>query len=343
MEGDLRRIAAAPLPWESLRDASVIVSGAAGFIPACLIELLLHLNEERDLRVRVTGLVRDARRATSRFGAQRPGLILLEQDLSCALSPEVAARPADIVIHAASPASPARFGPDPVGTLLPNVVGTHHLLELARERGARGFLFVSSSEVYGRVPPEALPLRESFAGGELDPLAPRSCYAEAKRMGETMCAAWRRQHGVPAVIVRPFHVYGPGMPLRDGRVFSDFVADIVERRPLTMRGDGTAVRSFCYLADAVAGCFTALLAGAPGEAYNVGHPGAVASVRELAARLVALFPARGLSIERAAPPPGALPSPVARLTPDIAKLGARGWAPALGLEEGFRRTVESFA
>lgn len=344
---DLSRIAGAPLPWDALAGRTVVVSGAGGFLAAALVEALLGAAAGPAPGLKIIGLVRDPAKAAARFSpdAARRGLALVAQDLARPLSPAAAATAADFIVHAASHATPSRFGPDPVGTLLPNVEGTRGLLDLARERGTRGFLFVSTSEVYGRVPPAAQPIKESTVGGLLDPLHVRSCYAESKRMGETMCAAWTHQFGVPARVVRPFHVYGPGMPLRDGRVFSDFVADVVERRPLVMKSDGSAVRSYCYLADAVAGMLAALLRGAPGEAYNVGHPGAVASVGELADRLVALFPDRGLTVQRApAPdaPTGYLPSPIARSVPDVAKLSALGWAPVHGIEAGFRRTVEAF-
>jgi len=345
---DLRQIGSTPLPWGELNGANVLISGAGGVIASCLVDTLLFLNREHDLKIRVTGLVRDPKRVAARFGpsAADDGLELLTQDLACDLSEDVKARRFDFLIHAASHATPSRFGPDPVGTLLPNVIGTRNLLELARDQQARGVLFLSSGEVYGQLPAEALPIAETAQGGLLDPLAVRSCYAESKRVAETMCIAWHHQHGVEARIARLFHTYGPTMPLRDGRVFSDFVADLVERRNLVMKSDGKAVRSYCYLADTVAGCFTVLLMGASGQAYNVGNPQTVVSVSELAERLVGLFPAWGLSVDRVTDSPegsrGYLPSPMAQSFPDVTKLSGLGWAAKHSLESGFKRTVESF-
>ena len=120
----------------------------------------------------------------------------------------------------------------------------------------------------------------------------RSCYAEGKRLGETMCASWWHQHRVAAMIARPFHTYGPGMRLDDGRVFADFVADVLARRPIRMASDGSARRAFCYVADAVAGFFAVLLMGEPGQAYNVGNERGETSIRDLAQLLVGMFPAR---------------------------------------------------
>jgi nucleoside-diphosphate-sugar epimerase len=251
--------------------------------------------------------------------------------------------PVDYIIHAASQASPKYYGQDPVGTLSANVFGTHHLLRLAREKRSRGFLFFSSAEVYGEVNPRQIPCPESVYGS-VDPMQVRSCYAESKRLGETLCVAWAHQHGVPARIVRPFHTYGPGMALDDGRVFSDFVADVAAGRDIIMRSDGTAVRAYCYLADAVAGYFTVLLKGQNGQAYNVGNNRAEASVLELAKRLVALYPEKNLKVIQVAEPPrpGYLASKVSRVSPDTTKIEALGWRPVHSLESGFRRTIHSF-
>jgi nucleoside-diphosphate-sugar epimerase len=289
----------------------------------------------------VVGLVRSGERGARRFAAHagRSDLRLVEHDVSRPLALD---EPVDFVVHAASQASPRYYGSDPVGTLLPNVLGTQWLLELARERGARGFLFFSSGEVYGEVPADRIPTGEGDYG-YVDPTAVRSCYAESKRMGETMCASWAHQHGVRATIVRPFHTYGPGMALDDGRVYADFVADVVARRDIRMRSDGLATRAFCYLADATAGFFTVLLRGEAGVAYNVGNEGAEVSIRDLAQLVAGLFPERGLQVVFDAPPAGGyLKSPLTRNCPDTTRVRALGWSASTPLDAGFRRTVWSY-
>ena len=159
---------------------------------------------------------------------------LLVQDVC---EPVALDEPIHFIVHAASQASPKYYGTDPVGTLSANVLGTYHLLNLAATHRVEAFLFFSSGEVYGQVAPERIPIRETDYG-YLDPTDVRSCYGESKRMGETMCVAWAHQFGVPAKIVRPFHTYGPGMRLDDGRVFADFVADIVHDRDIVLKSDG---------------------------------------------------------------------------------------------------------
>jgi len=337
---DLAHILAAPLPWERLAGRAVLVSGAAGFIPAYMVETVLALNPRLPRPARVIALVRDRVRAESRFAEYRGrnDLVLLEQDVRV---PPPADVRADLIVHAASPSSPKYYGQDPDGTVAANVDGTRNLLDLAARAGAQSFLYLSSSEVYGRLAAADGLAEDQF--GPLDPTEPRSVYAESKRMGETICAGAARR-GVPATIVRPFHTYGPGLRLDDGRVFADLVSDVVHRRPLTLRSDGSARRAFCYLADAVAGFWTVLFRGEPGRAYNVGDPAGEISVRGLAELLVGLFPERELAVRVQGRPSGDayLASAVERSCPDISRVRALGWQPATPLAEGFRRTVRSF-
>ena len=327
VQEDLATILRADLPWERDWTARRFWSLAqTAFCPAYLVEALLLRNEQLGrTATQVIGLVRSEERARRRFlhYAGREDLRFLVQDVS---EPVKINEKVDIIVHAASQASPKHYGTDPVGTLSANVLGTYHLLQFARKHGTERFLFFSSSEVYG----------------QSDPTQVRSCYGESKRMGETMCAAWHHQHGVPAVIVRPFHTYGPGMALDDGRVFADFVADIVAGRDIVMKSDGQARRAFCYLADATAGFFTVLLKGQLGQAYDIGNNRAETSILELAQRLAALFPEKGLQVVPQALPPGYLPSATARSCPDITQAGNLGWQPATTIEDGFSRTVRSF-
>jgi nucleoside-diphosphate-sugar epimerase len=342
VSADLAKITHASLPFDAFDGATVLVTGANGFLPAYMVEALLLRNEtSRGRKTTVVGLVRNAKKACERFSRYlgHPDLRLLVQDVS---QPIQVDGPLDYIVHAASQASPKYYGVDPAGTLLANSLGTHNILELARAKNARGVLYFSSAEVYGNLPAAESPIPES-AVGKLDPLAPRSCYAEGKRFGESLCAAWHRQYGVRVKIVRPFHTYGPGMAADDGRVFSDFVADVVAGRDIMMKSDGRAVRAYCYLADATLGFFTALLLGADGEAYNVGNLSAEASVLELADMLVGLNPRAGLRVIRSeVPNANYSPSQIERCAPNTSKLEALGWRATTSLADGFRRTIESF-
>lgn len=339
---DLAEITSAQLPWDDFSGATILVTGAAGFLPAYMVETLLHLNEHRLAKpAKVIALVRNLDRARLHFAhhLHREDFQIVAQDVSAPLTIEAKL---DYIVHAASQASPVYYRTDPVGTLSPNVMGTHHLLSAAQRDGSRGFLYFSSGEIYGVVPPGSGAIAENV-GGWLDPTDLRSCYGESKRMGETMCVAWSRQFSVPTRIARPFHTYGPGMKLDDGRVFADFVRDILKGGPIVLNSDGSARRSFCYLADATIGFFTVLLKGANGEAYNVANPGGECSISELADRLAAAYSEQGMTVERRARLDASyMPSPILSTKPDIAKAMALGWEPRYGIEEGFRRTVDSY-
>lgn len=341
VEEDLREILAIELDWARFRGKTILITGAAGFLPAYMAEALLYLNETTACNCRIIGLVRDMAKAHTRFSfySGRTDLLLIKGDISEPLPP---VEKCDFIIHAASQASPRFYGSDPVGTMTANLIGSYHLLELARRWKSDGFLFFSSGEVYGQMPGEKIPTRESDYGF-IDILNPRSCYAESKRAAETMAVSYYQQFQVPCTIVRPFHVYGPGMALNDGRVFADFVNDIVNRRNIVLRSDGKAVRAFCYLADGVKAFFTILLKGQPGLAYNAGNPGEAISVGDLADTLVTLFPKWKLRVERIGQlAKGYLPSPVPISVPNVDRLTALGWHARHSVREGFTRTVRYF-
>lgn len=342
VEEDISKILAAPLSWSQLDGASLLITGAAGFLPSYMVETILARNE-RSGRVptRVVGLVRNLERARKRFAAyaERGDLELIEHDV-VTQPPRIEG--IDFIIHAASQASPKFYRTDPVGTILANTLGTEHMLQLAARTHASAFLFFSSGDVYGPLPTRTPTAEQDY--GPIDCLDIRSCYGESKRLGETLCVAFHHQHGVPARIVRPFHTYGPGMRLDDGRVFADFVADVVHRRPIALKSDGSATRSFCYLGDATAGFFTVLLGGQSGKAYNIGNNNAECSISWLAEMLAGLFPERRLSVIRQtrSPDDPYVPSRLERSCPDISLARSLGWNPETTPEDGFRRTIRTF-
>ncbi len=339
---DLVQVLAADLDWRQFDGRTILIAGANGFLPAAMVETLLALAVRgKSPALKVVALVRSRERALRRFGAHlgHPALSIRVADVS---EPFDIEGPVDMIVHAASQASPRFYGVDPVGTALPNVAGTHHLLELARRKGSARFLYFSSSEVYGVFESRQTPIAETDFGA-LDPTSLRACYAESKRMGETLCVAYGAQHGLHCVIARPFHTYGPGMRLDDGRVFADFVRDLVAGRDIVLNSDGAAERAFCYLADATRAFFTLLLKGRSGCAYNVGNSAALISIRDLAQTLVDLYPERGLAARMAPPAEGYLASRVACSAPDTRRLESLGWRATTGIETGFRRTIDIYA
>lgn len=343
IEEDLQTITGCDPDWDRFAGKTVLISGANGFLPSYLVETLLYLNDKTTRgTIKVVGIVRNRAKALARFAeyANRPDLQLIIQDVC---QPVIVNEKVDYIIHAASQASPKYYGSDPVGTLNANVLGTYNLLELARENKVRSFLFISGGEVYGEVREDQIPTKED-SYGYVDPLNVRSCYAESKRMGENMCVAWNHQYGVSAKIVRLYHTYGPGMSLDDGRVFADFVSDVVHKRDIVMQSNGSATRAFCYIIDAIVGIFLVLLRGKDGQAYNVGNDKGEISILELANLLVNLSPDKKLRVVRKEDieREGYLKSRITRACPDISKMRALGWEPRYTVEEGFKRTIRSY-
>ena len=341
---DIAAILKRDLPWGALSGCSVAVTGAGGFLGGYLVRTLLSLHRSGKVSkpLKVLALVRDAKRARERFADFETDtqLEVVSWNLNTIAPP--ALPDVHYLLHAASQASPRFYGTDPVGTLLPNTVGTAGLLDvLRRSADPRGFLFVSSSEVYGAVSSQTALTETQY--GTVDPATVRACYAESKRMGETMCVAWHQQYGIPATIARPFHTYGPGLTPGDGRVFADFAFNVVRGENIVMNSDGSARRAFCYASDAVAGFFSVLLKGKAGQAYNVANPAGELSVMELAEMLVGLFPEKGLQVERRVPADSKnyMQSTYNRLVPDVSRLEALGWRAEVTPEQGFRRMIEA--
>lgn len=342
IEEDLDYITSQDLNWERFRNKTVFISGATGFLPAYLIHTFLYLNDKLKLDLKVIGLARNESKAKEKYSDElkRKDFGLIYQDVC---DPVNYNDKIDFIIHAASQASPKFYGSDPVGTLNANVLGTNNLLHLAKKNSVESFLFFSTSEVYGDVQESQIPTKEDEFG-YLDPAKVRSCYAESKRLGETMCVSWMHQFNIPVKIVRPFHTYGPGMDLNDGRVYADFISDIVHNRNIEMKSDGHAMRAFCYISDATVSFITVLLNGINGEAYNAGNPGQEISILDLAEKLVEMFPEKKLNvIVQENTNSGYLRSNVSRVCPDIAKISLLGWKPVISIETGFRKTIMSYA
>ena len=338
---DIRFILSRFKQTERFRNKTVLITGAAGFLPAYLVEFFLSLDPEWNTKV--IALVRTMAKAKVRFShwLNDNRLTLQEHDVSL---PYSSAEKIDFIIHAASQASPKFYGIDPVGTLMANVMGTINQLNLAREHGVESFLFFSSGEVYGEVKEEDIPIKENTFG-YLNPATVRACYGESKRMGENICVSYHAQYGVNAKIVRPFHTYGPGMSLDDGRVFADFVANVVHKKDIVLKSDGSAIRPFCYLSDATLGFLTILLQGENGEAYNIGNPSQEYSILELAELIAGLNPALGIKVIKQPldlSDNKYLKSPIKRNSPNIEKAMKLGWEPEVTAYQGFGRTIESF-
>jgi dTDP-glucose 4,6-dehydratase len=300
----------------------VLVTGGAGFIGSHLCEFLLEQGcEVVCMDSLLTGTTNNIAHI------HHPHFLFVKHDVTNYIVVDGAL---DYVLHFASPASPVDYLELPIQTLKVGALGTHKALGLAKARGAR-FLLASTSEVYGD--PLVHPQPEAY-WGNVNPVGPRGVYDEAKRFAEAMTMAYHRFHGVDTRIVRIFNTYGPRMRLTDGRAIPTFVRQALAGEPLTVNGDGSQTRSFCYVSDLVEGIWR-LMRAPVNDPVNLGNPGEL-TLLELAKRIVRLSGSQSDIIFTPLP----VDDPKVR-QPDITRARALlGWEPVVDVDEGLRQTFE---
>ena len=308
-----------------MSDQRILVTGGSGFIGSHLVRRLLNEGNE----VLVVDNFYSGTRSNLAEVADNPRLEIVRHDVTFPLYVEV-----DEIYHLACPASPVFYQRDPVATTKTSVVGSINMLDLAKRTKAK-VLLASTSEVYGD--PEVHPQEESY-WGHVNPIGIRSCYDEGKRCAETLFFDYRRQHDMPIKVARIFNTYGPRMRPDDGRVVSNFIVSALKGEPLTVYGDGTQTRSFCFVDDLVDGLMR--LMATPHEVtgpINIGNPNEF-TMSELAEKVISMVDT-GTAVEY-----HPLPSddPTQR-QPNITQ--AReilGWSPKVELAEGLATTIEYF-
>lgn len=324
---------------KKLEGSSILITGASGMLASYMVHTVIWLNRhvfKRPCEIYAVG--RNKKRLEDKFSyaIDSPHINFVLQDISKDLFqsfPRV-----EYIIHAASPASFKAYSKDPLATIRCNTTITDQLLDWGYRTNIKGYLFFSSGAVYGNTDEDGGPTRESFVG-RVDPLTLRSCYTESKRCGETICYNYWKHHGVPARIVRPSHTYGPGINKNDDRVFSAFIYAGLASKPIKIKSDGTAKRTFCYLADANAAFWRVLLDGKDGEAYNVGNDKTEVTILEFAEVVAKLLNVDvALSSEKDIAPKTGVAK---RRLLDINKLRALGFELRYDLESGLRRVIYS--
>ncbi len=238
----------------------------------------------------------------------------------------------DYVLHFASPASPIDYLRMPIQTLKVGSLGTHKTLGLAKEKKAV-FLLASTSEIYGD--PKVHPQSEDY-WGNVNPIGPRGVYDEAKRFAEALTMAYHRYHGLKTRIVRIFNTYGPRMRLNDGRVIPNFIPQALNAQPLTIYGDGTQTRSFCFISDLIEGLFNLMMSDIT-EPVNIGNDNEM-SIKDLANKIISLCGSSSATVYKELPQD----DPKTR-KPDISRAKKLlGWTPKIGLDEGLKITIDWF-
>lgn len=325
--------------YDHFEGKTFLITGAGGFLGKYMVLLLKYLNGHV-LEKKVSAILLD----NFIIGYEH---ILEDEHLTFkkhnVIQPFFTAEHIDYIIHAAGIASPVYYTKFPIETMDVGTVGTRNMLDLARDKKVKSFLFTSSSEVYGDPDSKYVPTPETY-NGNVSIVGPRSCYDESKRFGETMCLAYWRVFNVPVKIVRPFNIYGPGIRPDDYRVLPNFIEHALRKEPLPIHGDGCNTRSFCYINDALEAIFKLLFSGANGESFNIGNPEQEISVEDLA-KLVAQSMPFKVDVVSVDPPHAVYASSdPKRRCPDISKLqSVIRYRPRYSLAEGLNRTIQWFS
>lgn len=267
---------------KKLSNSTILITGCAGFLGFYFLHFLYRYREELSLKQVlcldnfmlgypewIQEMESDPRFIVEKFD-------IITDDISSVTG----AQTADFIIHMASIASPVFYRRHPIETIDANVFGLRHLLDYYCEKNIKGFLFFSSSELYGDPAPEAIPTDEEYYGN-VCATGPRACYDEAKRFGETVCMLFAKKYEMPIGVVRPFNNYGPGMKINDQRVPADFAKNVLENQDIRILSNGSPTRTFCYIADAVTGYLKILLHGTY-DYFNIGIDSPEISIERLA-------------------------------------------------------------
>lgn len=334
----LRIISDSGIPWEELRDCSVLISGATGMIGSCLIDSIMLLNRRHGLKCRTIALSRNLKKAVSRFAewSDSPLLQIVEGDVNTPI-PFPDNLICDYVLHLASNTHPVAYATDPIGTITANIIGTQNMLDLAVRTSAKRFLFASSNEIYGENRGDQELFDESYLG-YIDCNTLRAGYPESKRCGEALCQAYRKQKDLNVVIARLTRSFGPSLQPSDTKAMSQFLRNGIQGEDIVLKSEGNQFYSYTYTVDAVTGLLTILLKGEDGQAYNVADTSCDIHLKELAALIASASGTRVVfDLPDAIESAGFSKATKSRL--NGAKLRELGWTIQFPLKEAIARTL----
>ncbi len=325
----------------ALEGKTILISGGSGFIGS-YFNAVLYLLNKKVLKEKCKVISLDNYITGSRknflFDIKDKNFQFMDGDVRL---PIITNQKIDYIIHAAGLASPFYYKKYPLETIESAILGSKNLLELARISKPEGFLFFSSSEIYGDPDAEAVPTPETYAG-HVSSVGPRACYDESKRLSETLCTVYHQIYHIPVKIIRPFNIYGPGMKHTDYRVVPTFVYNGLKGKNLPVHDKGIQTRTFCYITDALSAIFKVLINGKPGEVYNIGNDKPEISMFELA-QIVANLLGNGIKPQRKHYPENYPAGEPQRRCPDLSKIKSQlNFEPQVDLETGLKKTIDWF-
>jgi UDP-glucuronate decarboxylase len=328
-------------------NSTILLTGCGGFLGYYFMHFFAHFADELQIKkvIALDNFLTGTKDWLDDLAESHPSLITLQEFnvINDSVDTIPGAEDADLIIHLASIASPTYYRIYPIETVDANITGLRRLLDFYSTKQIKGFLFFSSSEIYGDPFPEFIPTKEDYRGN-VATIGPRACYDEAKRFGETLCYLFNQKYNMPIGIARPFNNYGPGMNINDKRLPADFAKAVVNGKDLEILSDGTPTRTFCYISDSINGYLKVLLHG-QFDVFNIGMDKPEISVKEFseifneAGREIFGYQGK-ISFAVAADKEYLTDNPNRRC-PDISKArSVLGYEPVVKVEDGIRRYLQ---
>lgn len=335
---DLKYVASLDLPWEKLKDRSILITGATGLVGSALVDLLMVKNKE-GLNCIVYALGRNENKARVRFGYyfNEETFKFIAHDISKPLVRDDIVS-VDYVIHLASNTHPLQYSLDPIGTITTNVFGTYNTLDFAKKHHAVRYAFASSNEIYGENRGDKELFDESYCG-YIDSNTLRAGYPESKRCSEALCQAFNKQENIDVVIPRLTRSYGPTMLMSDTKAISQFIKKALANEDIVLKSEGYQYYSYTYVSDALSGLLYVLLKGERGEAYNIADLSSDITLRDLAS-LISKTSSKEVVFELPDEVEASGYSKATKARLDGDKLRKLGWKPRYNIKEGIERTIK---
>lgn len=328
-----------PIDWELFRNKTILVTGATGRLGMYFVETLLKADIDWNLNMNVLALARSEQKLRHVFGnsLELPNMYTIVQNI---IEPIRWEGNIHYIFHTAGAASPQDFTEAPVDTLWGHVQGTRNVLELARKKKSQKILYVSTVEIYGQWDKEEKICEDDMGSIHCDQV--RACYPEAKRLCETMLASYEKQYKIPYMGVRLCHTFGPGISLDDGRAFSEFIRNVIKGEDIILQTDGSAARTYTYVADAIGAMLVAFTKGKD-YYYNIANVENLITIRDLADLIAGLDPKGKVKVcyaDQETQKFDYLPFKLGIM--DVNRITELGWKPQVGLKDAFQYTLDSF-
>ena len=338
LEEDFDKITKRDISWDALRNSSFVITGATGLIGSLIVKYLLYANRTMNFGANIYAVVRNVEKADKIFAEEKTDALtyvvadLTKEKVNCEGD-------CDYIVHAAAVTASKVMVSDPVGTICTSIDGTEKMLQLAVEKKAKAFIYISSMEIYGQPTVGGKTAEKDLGYVGIENV--RSCYPEGKRMGECLCTAYAAQYGVNVISARLAQTFGAGILPTENRVFAQFARSVMRGENIVLHTTGESEGNYVYTADAIAAIMTLLVKGKAGEAYNIANEDSHITIRnmaELVAREIAGekiqvvidIPEDSVSLGYAPP---------VKMWLDASKMRELGWKPEIGLVEAYKRMI----